>query len=482
MLARIGNDLVQLNIKEKKSIQSVIKAAQKGRRGKTGKAYYGKGRRVIDPKTGDYKYVYVKGAEGQPKEEVVSALNREIKSKGYSEIAKVSKQSEWHQKMMPTELEYDGLKHGSSEAAADYLARVFWSPQQDKEGVGPSSIVKSIPKSNMEGYDAQDMNQELALRIMEIQKQGKLANVPKEKFPAYIATVYKNLGHNLAAKRKADRETANDISDMADAVEAHGESVEMQLGLKEAKILMAKVANLIIDNATPQQARMWKMDLNDVPHKKIAQKLGVSLNQVDLFLSRGVNKAIDQYYHSNGMLRDVESPGKYLKPAFKKYISEKVFRTPSKTKVTKARIVLNEGKLLLFKAGGEYTGPGVRTGTPGNYKYYYGKGGKPKPGAEEAPKQAPGGKPEAGKPEAGKTKTKKQYSFKEVKEAIKKSLKESLKGIANILAEAGVGGDTTATVAGETGKQSQILGSVKRRETQVEDKKKKEKEDKKGNV
>lgn len=382
---------------------------------------------------------------------------------------------EWREKLTPSEEQYEGIINGDRQALGDYLMSALWKRAAGEVETATqvslthvvNDLAKRITGIRPEGFEPADIMQEVAIRFMEMQDNGRFANnqVPREKFAGFMAQTVRNTSLEILRKQRLDKYAEEDISQWADRiadVRQADVAAAAEAEATDAKALEA--LHVIRDtyvNMPPQQRMVVAKIMEGKSHEQISQEMGTSVDSVKSRAKRAYNTLRRELYNKGYSLHASDKGmTRILKQVLRREIGTTPVAPPATTAKARmvAQIVLRDGRLILkarkYEVGDISPVTGKKKVAPGKWEdVAKGKKGAPSgTGSKKKKKGAPtGGGGE------GATVTKKKALIK-----LKDSLKSTFKDIASVLADVykGHGGtEATAQAIGHAGAHIENVGN-----------------------
>lgn len=282
---------------------------------------------------------------------------------------KVSSSNKWYEKLKPSDEEMAKIHGKDVNALVNYVQDRFWKGAETKSQTiktpsgfkqivqtkvtgsytEPGTLAYAFVKSNVDGYEIDDLIQEATIKLMELQDKGSMTNVSKEKFPSFVATIFGNVGRNMSRKNntKAMEEAVDGFMEQIKAVEKDSESTSSQ-NLEVVKHKIDSIYSAVIKeiksskNKTFQEKGVTILNkyLAGKKSKDIAKEVGTTDNAIKQVLKR-MNVSISRIADNLGV--KAENPAKLFKQSY-----AQLNRTPSLAKSFTLKM-FGDGKYSLNK-------------------------------------------------------------------------------------------------------------------------------------
>jgi RNA polymerase sigma factor (sigma-70 family) len=256
---------------------------------------------------------------------------------------RISKSNKWYDKLKPTEDEFSKIKGKDVNTLVNYIQERFWQGAQVKEKtiVTPSGIKKiakvkvsgsytepgtlayAFVKSNVDGYEIDDLIQEATIKLMELQDRGSFQNVALEKFPSYVATIFSNVGRNMSRTNK-NKSIGDAIDSFVETIQAEEKASEQEVKQLSivAKQKVDDIYSAVIKEIKSNKVSSFKergvtifnQYLAGKKSKEIAKNLGTNDNTIKQVLKR-LNVYVNKVADSMGV--KTENPAKTFKQAYR---------------------------------------------------------------------------------------------------------------------------------------------------------------------
>ncbi len=424
---------------------------------------------------GGYRYIYKKVKAPSVK------VRRSTEEEKTFANPKVRMAQAWKKHMTPTSEQYKKIVDGDREALGQYLMKALWEP-----AVGQVETVKNVSITQMvsdlgkritgvrpEGFEPEDVMQEVAIRLMEQQDSGKFKDdqVPLDKFASYVAQMVRNTSLEILRKQRLDKFADKDISEWADSIAdvREQEPDEKMEHERDVEKLTNTLKNAF--NALSSQEKILK---NKVLNKKgldeIAKEMNITGEAVKQRLKR-IDRKLQASLQTIG-LKIPPGKSKRVTQLINQVLHREVGRVQKfdEKKAFKAKVILRAGKLILKAVGrgkpaqaGEirvHGGVRVRKDASGKWVPVGREGaGKPQAGAS---KKVPGKKDE------GLGKMKKEQKQK-LKDMVKNFMKNMVEALGDTYAGKG-GGEAAAAGAQQVGAETK---GMKRTQQAIQERSKK---------
>lgn len=363
----------------------------------------------------------------------------------------------WKDHLTPSVEEYKGVVSGDREALGKYVMRALWKPAVGEvetiKTVSFTQVVNDLAKRitgvRPEGFQPEDIMQEVAVRLMSMQDKGRFAEnaVPREKFASFLAQTVRNTSLEILRKQRLDKFAAQDISDFADTIaDVRTGPADTEMETREGTAKIRDTIKGSFSKLPTEQKIVLDQLVNNKPHLQIAKELRVTPDAVKGRAKRAYATILGNL-KKEGFQVPADATG------VTKLIRDVIKREYGRPGAFKAMIKLRGGRLLLK---GKPAGVGEIRMQGGVKKKKVGPGkwvpvdGVPRVGPKAQPKTQP-------KKNGDKKKTaasSKGANFDKMKNA----LKDAIKGIVETMKDvyAGRGGGETAAATGQ-----QVAADVK---------------------
>lgn len=300
----------------------------------------------------------------------------------------------WRRHLMPSEAEYAKITAGDQNALAAYWNRTFNQKNPETGGTITSRVAQSLAAvmtrgKDREGFEVEDIAQEVGLRLLRNQQEGKITAqlIARDRFPGYVAGIMNIAVSEIVRKRKAGAEVSAPVEDFANKIAAT-DTTESQLFTEEPKAVVGNVDTKVADivqeviRSMPtynkeRNKQIFKHYLAGMSHRDIAQTMGIT----ELASRKAVaviNKKVEAVMQRMGI--PTKGRVKVIKKLSKQYIGEGVYKMAARdvSKLQKKTITNRAGKQQTV-----YVRVGEQPAAPE-------KGPKKKPEAESKPRQKGG--------------------------------------------------------------------------------------------
>lgn len=374
----------------------------------------------------------------------------EAKKKAHSEPESAT----WRRHLMPSEAEYVKITSGDQNALAAYWNRTFNQKNPETGGTITSRVAQSLAAvmtrgKDREGFEVEDIAQEVGLRLLRNQQEGKITAelVARDRFPGYVAGIMNIAVSEIVRKRKAGSEVAAPVEDFANKIAAT-DTVESQLFTEEPKPVVGNVDTKVADivqeviRSMPtynkeRNKQIFKHYLAGMSHRDIAQTMGIT-EQASRKAVAVINKKVEAVMQRMGI--PTQGRVKVIKKLSKQYIGEGVYKMAARdvSKLQKKTITNRAGKQQTV-----YVRVGEQPAAPD-------KGPKNKPEGGQKPRQK-GGVREQLKQHVAKLKEAQKLQG----QARRSAIKDAAKGFLDTIFSAMKGQDS----AEQLGETAQTAGS-----------------------
>lgn len=400
---------------------------------------------------------------------------------------RIKAKTPWWKAMMPiNEKQYQQIQEGNLDELVNYTEQVFWKKSGEDKQV--SDLINSMNFFGTKGFSKADVIQEVAIALWTAQAAGRLTNVPFEKFPSFVASIFARHGRKMARNGKIAKEDADNMEKIGDTIEAKI-SVEidyhkrkLENDLRNAEKLFDRI---LIDrsekyNEDQQDTKtMYDKFMRGQKFTKIAQSFGKDLEGKSYYTSNLIRKRLSRVFNDRRFTDFLEKEGyidKNDSPEHRANIHKKfvaVMKDRYAPKAMKSIIQRRKDQLLikgvmskineisvdvfLIKAGEKAKAGDIRTRKDGSRWQKQGDGKWIRVKNENEKSEADDSK----KNETDDPKKEEMGAFDkalyETRDKVKKSLKRILPDIVQTIYD-GLRGHGAETAQGAVGEHAQVLG------------------------
>lgn len=266
---------------------------------------------------------------------------------------RVGQSNKWFERLKPSQDEFAKIQGKDVNSLVNYVQDRFWRGAQVKEQViktaggrkqvanvkvtgsytEPGTLAYAFVKSNVDGYEIDDLIQESTIKLMELQEKGSMNNVSLDKFPSYVATIFANVGRNMSRTNR-NKSMGDAIDTFVEQIKSKETPTETQSkeNLDIVKHKVDDIYSAVIKEIKSNKSSSFKdrgvtifnKYLEGKKSKDIAKELGTNDNTIKQVLKR-LNVYVDRIADNMGVKTD--NPAKTFRNAFKQLNS-----TPSLTK------------------------------------------------------------------------------------------------------------------------------------------------------